>query len=1005
MRIRSITVQNYRVHRNLTVTFDDRLTVIGGPNESGKSTLVEAIHRALFMRYKSTGADLESMQSHLGGYPEVEVVFEVDGAPVLVRKRFRGQSGSVVLEEQGAAPLSGDKAEQRLAELLGEPAVSRGWAQNNWRHLWVWQEQAFTNPIDGTNQRASDLVSRFQANGAAVVQQSALDARLATYFAEKADTFFTRTGAIKRNSPLDLATERHRAAVQAATERHNALQRLFDAATRLEIARATLQEVAGSLAAREQELREVQVRAQQLEQLRHRATLEERDTDAARAQHEALVKREQEIKALREQVAALAERLAPMQQQASQLTQEEQAATAALQSATQQLSAIDDLVRASGTRSALAQAYLTRRELQQQQRDLEARAARAREATLAIKALRADMAALPVIDAALCQSIEQAARALDVAEAKLSAIATRVELLHTDASVELGGTALVLGQPHVITTPAELAVGTGVQVRITPGGGASVAEAQQEVHDTQRQLAALLQQTGVPTAAEARRVLDRRTLLGNELAMHEQRLAELAPAGLEASERLLTGNLAAAEAEVQRRQEQGAQLNAPASLDEARQLLASAQATLREVEDRQGAMLQARDAATARMEAAVRARQQHAEVMADQQHELDETKRSLTSQLDVHGGNIDRAQALAAAEAAHRTAAGTLSATLSAIAALDPEGVDEQLRMFTSAVNNLQERRASAQREELLAQKELEQDGSRDPHAELALAEAQEREAAAHLARVQLQANAVRDLRDLYADEQRQLAEQFAQPLRAQVDKYLRVVFPNSSLQVQYNGQQFDGLAVARGAMQTQFPFNVLSTGAREQVATALRLGVAEVLAGNHHGTLPVVFDDAFAYSDPDRLARLRQMLFRAAESGLQVIVLSCNASDYDGLGTRVTLERPSEVIYPAPSPRTNAVSGTDADDLGDDPDDDGATADSARGTVATRTGPVAGDDEQAFLNVLAARGGRSGNQGLREELGWDEPRYYAVRELLRETERINLGRGRGGSVSLPGVE
>ena len=40
MHIKSITIRNYRVHRELSVPLDDFRTLIGGPNECGKSTLV-----------------------------------------------------------------------------------------------------------------------------------------------------------------------------------------------------------------------------------------------------------------------------------------------------------------------------------------------------------------------------------------------------------------------------------------------------------------------------------------------------------------------------------------------------------------------------------------------------------------------------------------------------------------------------------------------------------------------------------------------------------------------------------------------------------------------------------------------------------------------------------------------------------------------------------------------------------------------------------------------------
>ena len=60
-------------------------------------------------------------------------------------------------------------------------------------------------------------------------------------------------------------------------------------------------------------------------------------------------------------------------------------------------------------------------------------------------------------------------------------------------------------------------------------------------------------------------------------------------------------------------------------------------------------------------------------------------------------------------------------------------------------------------------------------------------------------------------------------------------------------------------------------------------------MAANHDGKLPIVFDDAFAYSDPERVKTLQRMLDLAAERGLQVIILSCNPADYAGLGAQLT--------------------------------------------------------------------------------------------------------------------
>src|SRR3954470_6033110 len=103
MRLTSVLLRQYRVHRELHVEFDRSRTLIGGPNESGKSTLVEAIHRAFFLKANGTTEHHRAMVSTLyPGHPEVEVAFEAGGVTYQLKKRF-GASGTVTLSASNAA--------------------------------------------------------------------------------------------------------------------------------------------------------------------------------------------------------------------------------------------------------------------------------------------------------------------------------------------------------------------------------------------------------------------------------------------------------------------------------------------------------------------------------------------------------------------------------------------------------------------------------------------------------------------------------------------------------------------------------------------------------------------------------------------------------------------------------------------------------------------------------------------------------------------------------------
>lgn len=170
MRLVSVTVRNYRVHRELQVDFDPQRTVVGGPNEAGKSTLVEAIHRALFHRHKSTVGLERIRPRHHSGTPEVILAFEVAGAAWTLRKVFKGPQGSVATLVGTACGTrhDGDAAEEYLRRLLGidEAAASR--PAELWSHLWVWQGKAGGDPTDPATlgRAAGDLQRRWGASPA-----------------------------------------------------------------------------------------------------------------------------------------------------------------------------------------------------------------------------------------------------------------------------------------------------------------------------------------------------------------------------------------------------------------------------------------------------------------------------------------------------------------------------------------------------------------------------------------------------------------------------------------------------------------------------------------------------------------------------------------------------------------------------------------------------------------------------------------------------------------------
>ncbi|MES2209970.1 MAG: AAA family ATPase [Chloroflexota bacterium] len=128
MRITRLQVANLRRHRSLDLTLHRGLTVVRGPNESGKTTLQRALELALTRRVTSASAEMETMRSWGAAEddrPTIRLEFEQDEEdgmhPGAVEKAFRGAKGTVRLEYDGNVVTDPAQADQILAELTGVP--------------------------------------------------------------------------------------------------------------------------------------------------------------------------------------------------------------------------------------------------------------------------------------------------------------------------------------------------------------------------------------------------------------------------------------------------------------------------------------------------------------------------------------------------------------------------------------------------------------------------------------------------------------------------------------------------------------------------------------------------------------------------------------------------------------------------------------------------------------------------------------------------------------------
>ncbi|OQC28215.1 MAG: chromosome segregation protein [Verrucomicrobia bacterium ADurb.Bin070] len=898
MKLISATVRNYRIHRDVTVNFDPSRTLVGGANETGKSTLIEAVHRGLFLKANVTGEAQKSMVSTLhAGHPEVEIRFVAQGAEFLLKKRFSGTTGTTHLTKSGGGTWQGEEAETRLHELLGVPEVSGG--RNilervgvQWAHLWVWQGMSGRDPAGSTDGQRTELLQRLQAFGGGVAMQSESDARVAAHFAEAKERIFVRAGSARTGSDLARAqTEAEEARVEhaAASDR---LARLEQTVREFEEAVATARRAAGDLEKLSEQRTQVDEKLAQAEELSRSEERQSQEVKDAADKQEALESVEQTILGLRDSVGQLQASLAPKRDKEQCLAQSLDSSRERGAEAEGKYDEAQTNTRVARLRKELAGSWVGWFEKQAREAELRKRLERVQAFEEEIAGYQAELSRLAAIDQKAFTDLQHLESKQAQAQAALNAMAAEIELVAAPNPVRVGSVELSVGKRQRIVEPTEVSVGDTLSLKIYPGGGDSLTKARNEVREAQARLQRSLDEYGLQTVAAAAEALAKRTEVERKRTAAEAAVSALDADDLadECSE--AETDFASAEADVARRMEQLGCSDRPDSLAEAKARLRCEDKSLRNCETLESEMKVARDALLAEQSGLTGQLKTLQGDIAKDTQKLTGFEAQLRMLLDSHGEDAVRAQRLAGARLAKECAEEALTQIQAALSALQPDQLSQSCDRLQRAITAKDQERQDAERRRAVSQAALRSDGAEDPHTAQAQAVAKRASAEDHLAAVSRKAQAIALIDELFQHEQQALADRFSQPLAEKIGDYLKRLFgPEARAVVTFEDNAFKRIELVRSAQGGAMPFDTLSGGTREQVAAAVRLAIAELLAADHDGSLPVVFDDAFAYSDPDRVNTMQGMLDLGASRGLQVIVLSCNPSDYAGLGARsVTL-------------------------------------------------------------------------------------------------------------------
>ena len=917
MRLLHCHLENIRRHRLLDIDFSPGLTLISGANESGKSSLVEAMHRGLFLKATASGSLVEALRSNLfPGHPLIELSFEAKGAIWSLSKRFSGQSGSVRLDGTGQeVPLSGSAAEELLAKLLGVDEIvgSRQAARvlpSRWAHLWVLQGLAGQNLLDQGPQHydLNGLMQQLEQR-AEVSLQSPLDQKVSTELEALVEATFTSRG-VRRNSLLwQCQQQRERAedALKTAelqrdsfestsaeldqleheldlltSDRKPALKkRRFELQTQQE---QTRQDEAALLLYRQQ-LEPLQLRKKQLQSVLH----------ANHQIHNEFLLCQKNLEDGSEQQTLLKHSLSETKKQIETTQQK-------LDDLDQQRS--DWELRGLHMRrlEELTQLRFQRESLQRQHN--EQQRLRKQSQTLQIQ-----LDALPDLSVANLQRLRDCYDQVKGCAIRIETMASEFNLERADQPVLVDGFPLKEGETKRLISSFTVNVGDGVRFHINPGQGTGIEELKRDHERHLLKYTDTLKAWQVKSLEEAEQKINHRNQLSQQLNLINEQLngcqdghdgnisLSLQKKQLENRQHELEQEMTS-EPELSRLDDSllsnDGSLNQPLDLETIRVELKRCRQNYRTISESIKVIklqLQQLHREEYEQDKNLQKLTLSLEVLSAKQIERKEHRKSL---LTEHGPEPDIEEKLLklnqslthlgqkVSDLEQQLGNQTLQAIKSALAELDAQEkrLQEHLQVLSGQRGALRER--------------CEGLGSLEPYAALEEARVNFNQAKLEEREQLMLAHAQQRLLKSFQQAQAELSNRYTTPLSQAICSYLQPLLGNENDGCHLNFDPHDGfreLGLRRDGQNVQF--RDLSGGMKEQLNGALRLSIADALKGGHGDCLPILFDDAFTNTDPDRIESVLRMMTQAVKRGLQVIVLSCDPTPYETIADK-TIYLPS---------------------------------------------------------------------------------------------------------------
>lgn len=830
------------------------LNVIAEHNERGKSSLLAALEMVLFLPHSSWKGDAKRLQRD-DGAPVGEVDFTHDGRAYRLTKQFvKSKHAELIDLRSGAVIATKREAEERLGDMLGLNSTARGPSGL----LWVRQGDSM-DPAQDDGQVASRLESELSTLVGGERARAYLDRTETELYA-----LLTATGRTKTGGPLAVAED--------------ALSTTQDKLTAARGAQAATQQMGLDLVRVQEQIAATEAQGDAQDYARElseaRAAL-----DQARFAKSELDRQHEQLARLTAEAERADAKLADHLRATHHIDQ----ANADIEAITAQMTALN--IRKTDVKARLAalvddlrgldarRAAVAKLDADQAIRErLADRNAALNAVTVNLEALDQELErravcvatrdALPAIDRNAVAQIEILARTIDQTGAALTHVdATLLLDLKPGVTARIGDTPVVNGPVRLDATRALTLEGIGtIQLAAPEAQALRIA-----LNDAQRAHDDLLETWGVDTPEAAVDAVRTRQEMSDDIALIDRQITLIAPDGHDAlidTRERLTQDIDVLASKLDDSPSDFIEIDGPAlatQLAHTQGEQRAAQLSLSEIE-RELATLQERhktrrrDIASAPETASAKGRDAHYGLLA----------------------------AAAASLATQNETARTALNTAKAQAPLDPALIEARISRLTDITRTRTETLSRLRMEAAeLAARRRESFEQRDPDAEVTRLGERAEGLSETVARHRQRAAALSLLRETLKESQRNLQDQYTDPVRQELRPLLQLVIEGADVELSET-------LGAQGLMRDgrDDALERLSGGTQEQIAILTRLAFARLLAKGGQ-PCPVILDDALVYADDRRRGRMFDVMHYVTSGAdpLQLLYLTCHEANADELG------------------------------------------------------------------------------------------------------------------------